>query len=141
MVGCHISPKSGGIPNQGTSFIPHLSRLYPELLIDGVIVILPHICGNFYLLLPEPCPTLWAGKLEPDQALGQALRRLRTARKWSQTDLALRADVDRNYISLIELGKNSPSVRMLFRICEAFDIAPSEFLRDVERRVQSQSAR
>jgi transcriptional regulator with XRE-family HTH domain len=29
---------------------------------------------------------------------GQALRNLRTKRKWTQTDLALRADVDRNYV-------------------------------------------
>lgn len=44
------------------------------------------------------------------------MRSLRTKRKWSQTDLALRADVDRNYISLIELGRNSPSVRLLFKL-------------------------
>lgn len=79
--------------------------------------------------------------MEPDKALGQALRSLRTARKWSQIDLALRADVDRNYISLIELGRNSPSVRMLFRLCEALDISPSEFLREVERRARSQPPR
>ena len=35
--------------------------------------------------------------------------------------MALRADVDRNYISLIELGKNNPSVRMVFKLCEALD--------------------
>lgn len=80
--------------------------------------------------------------MEPDQALGQALRRLRTQRKWSQTVLALRADVDRNYISLIELGRNSPSVRMVFRLCDALDITPSELLKEVERRlgVQKRSA-
>lgn len=77
--------------------------------------------------------------MEPDQALGQALRSLRTKRKWSQTDLALRSDVDRNYISLIELGRNSPSVRLLFKLCEALDIATSDFLRDVERRMARQS--
>ncbi|MCE4535806.1 helix-turn-helix domain-containing protein [Pelomonas sp. P7] len=74
--------------------------------------------------------------MEPDQALGQALRSLRTKRKWTQTDLALRADVDRNYISLVELGRNSPSVRMLFKLCDALDVAPSEMLKDVERRMR-----
>jgi transcriptional regulator with XRE-family HTH domain len=49
--------------------------------------------------------------------------------------LALRADVDRNYISLIELGKNSPSVRMLYRLCDALDVRPSDFLKDVEKRL------
>ncbi len=78
---------------------------------------------------------LLSNPLEPDHALGQALRSLRTKRKWSQTDLALRADVDRNYISLIELGRNSPSVRLLFKLCDALDIPTSDFLKDVERRM------
>ena len=76
--------------------------------------------------------------MEPDQAFGQALRSLRTKRKWTQTDLALRADVDRNYVSLIELGSNSPSVRLMFRLCDALDITPSDMLKDVERRMRVQ---
>lgn len=79
--------------------------------------------------------------MEPDQALGQALRSLRTRRKWSQTELALRADVDRSYLSLIELGKNSPSVRLMFKLCDALDVAPSEFMKDVEKRMRAQRAR
>ncbi|WP_369799259.1 helix-turn-helix domain-containing protein [Diaphorobacter sp. J5-51] len=62
-----------------------------------------------------------------------------TIRKWTQTDLALRADVDRNYVSLIELGRNSPSVRLMFGLCDALDIAPSELLKDVERRMRLQA--
>ena len=62
--------------------------------------------------------------MDVDQASGQALRSLRTKRKWSQTDLALRADVDRNYISLIELGRSSPSIRMVYRLCDALDVMP-----------------
>ena len=76
--------------------------------------------------------------MEPDQAFGQALRSLRTKRKWTQTDLALRADVDRNYVSLIELGRNSPSVRLMFRLCDALDITLSDMLKDVERRMRVQ---
>lgn len=75
--------------------------------------------------------------MEPDQAFGQALRHLRTRRKWTQVELALRADVDRNYISLIELGRNSPSVRMVFRLCEALDVSPADLMRDVERRMNA----
>ena len=73
--------------------------------------------------------------MDVDQAFGQALRSLRTRRKWSQTDLALRADVDRNYISLIELGRNSPSIRMVYRLCDALDVMPSELLKDVDKRI------
>lgn len=76
-----------------------------------------------------------------DQALGQALRKLRTERCWSQSDLALRADMDRNYLSLIELGRNSPSVRMLLRLCLALDGRAADVLDDVERRMALLKAR
>lgn len=79
-----------------------------------------------------------------DQALGQALRKLRTERGWSQSDLALRADIadmDRNYLSLIELGRNSPSVRMLLRLCLALDVRAADVLDDVERRMALLKAR
>ena len=75
--------------------------------------------------------------MDTDQALGLALRGLRNKRKWSQTDLALRADVDRNYISLIELGRNSPSVRMLYKLCDALDVRPFELLKDVDKRMSA----
>jgi transcriptional regulator with XRE-family HTH domain len=74
--------------------------------------------------------------LDADQAFGQALRSLRTKRKWSQTDLALRAAVDRNYVSMIELGKSSPSLGMIYRLCDALDIRPSDILKDVEKRLK-----
>lgn len=70
-----------------------------------------------------------------EQAFGQALRRIRTKRKWSQTDLALRAAVDRNYISLIELGKSSPSLGMVYRLCDALDVCPADVLKEVDKRL------
>ena len=73
-----------------------------------------------------------------DQALGQALRKLRTERGWSQSELALRVQMDRNYLSLIELGRNSPSVRMLVRLCSALDVKAADVLTDVDRRLQRQ---
>lgn len=74
--------------------------------------------------------------MEPDQAVGQALRSLRTRRKWSQTELSLRADVDRRYISVVELGQSSLSVRLMFKLCDALDVAPSELVKDIERRMR-----
>ena len=73
-----------------------------------------------------------------DQALGQTLRKLRTERGWSQSELALRVQMDRNYLSLIELGRSSPSVRMLLRLCATLDVRAADVLDDVERRVQAQ---
>lgn len=63
---------------------------------------------------------------------------MRTQRKWSQTTLAQMSGTDRNYISLIEMGRSSPSVRIVFRLCAALDVPPSELLRDTERRLALQ---
>ena len=52
--------------------------------------------------------------------------------------LGVAGRVDRNYVSLIELGRNSPSVRLMFRLCDALDITPSDLLKDVERRMRVQ---
>lgn len=95
-------------------------------------IILLHICG----IDDKLCRTLVRMVADVvDQALGQALRKLRTERGWSQSDLALRAGMDRNYLSLIELGRNSPSVRMLLQLCQALDVRAATVLDDVERRM------
>ena len=72
---------------------------------------------------------------EIDKALGQTLKTLRTGKKWSQEKLALEAEANRNYVSLIELGRNSPSVGMLFRLCTALGVSPALVLQEVEQRV------
>lgn len=74
--------------------------------------------------------------MEPEEAFGAVLRSLRKQRELSQETLALNAEVERNYISLIELGKNSPSIRILFKLCKALDVSPSAFLANVEAQMQ-----
>jgi transcriptional regulator with XRE-family HTH domain len=70
-----------------------------------------------------------------EEVFGAVLRARRKQRGLSQEALALEAGAERNYISLIETGQNSPSVRMLFKLCSALDIAPSALLADVERHM------
>lgn len=74
--------------------------------------------------------------MEPEEALGAVLRYLRKQRGLSQETLALDAGLERNYISLIELGKNSPSIRILFKLSKALDISSSAFLAGVEAHMQ-----
>ncbi|MEN3287830.1 MAG: hypothetical protein V7634_2130 [Bradyrhizobium sp.] len=57
------------------------------------------------------------------------LRRLRTAKGWSQEELAFRAKVDRSYISQLETGVYSASVTMLGKLSKALGIDASEFLK------------
>lgn len=35
----------------------------------------------------------------------------------------------------MELGKNSPSIRMLYRLCDALNVRPWELLKDVDMRI------
>ena len=55
------------------------------------------------------------------------LRRLRNAKGLTQEALAERADVNRNYIGMIEGEKNSPTIKMLERLAEALEVDPQEF--------------
>jgi|UPI00040BB691 transcriptional regulator with XRE-family HTH domain len=43
--------------------------------------------------------------------------------------------MDRNHVSLIELGRKSPSVRMLFRLCTALGVSASDLLKEVDKEM------
>jgi len=51
----------------------------------------------------------------------------------SQEQLALNADLQRNYISLLERGLNSASIRTLFKLASVLQISPSQMLEQAER--------
>lgn len=72
--------------------------------------------------------------MEPEIAFGEVLRELRKQRGLSQEKLALDAGIERNYISLLELGKNSATLKMIFKLSAVLGISPSELLRQVEER-------
>jgi transcriptional regulator with XRE-family HTH domain len=57
------------------------------------------------------------------------LRDIRNAKGVSQEDLAHRANLNRNYIGMLESGKNSPTVKTLGRIADALGIDAVEFFR------------
>lgn len=77
----------------------------------------------------------------PEKAFGEVLRYLRQERGLSQEALALEAGAERNYISLLELGKSSASMRMLFKLCAVLDVPPSKFLEQVEGRIKERGRR
>lgn len=49
------------------------------------------------------------------------IRALRTARRWTQRDLAERLDVSRQTVNALETGRYDPSLPLAFRIAELFD--------------------
>ncbi len=60
--------------------------------------------------------------------LGEELRKAREAAGLSQERLAFEAGVHRTYVGLLERGKKSPTLSVLFRICKALDISPSQLI-------------
>ena len=61
-----------------------------------------------------------------------ALKEVREAAGVSQEALALECGLDRSYVSLLERGLRSPTVRTLFRLAEVLKTTPSELVRRTE---------
>ena len=53
---------------------------------------------------------------------GAVLRRWREARRYSQLDLALQANVSSKHVSFLETGRNQPSRAMILRLANAMDL-------------------
>ena len=68
-------------------------------------------------------------------AFGTVLRRRRKDMGLTQEQLALEADVQRNYVSLIERGVNQPTVTVIFKLAGALKCSPSALLAEVEALV------
>jgi transcriptional regulator with XRE-family HTH domain len=64
----------------------------------------------------------------PEKAFGRALREIRKSKEISQERLGLEAGFDRTYISLIERGISSPTIRAVVRIAMVLRVAPSKIV-------------
>lgn len=73
--------------------------------------------------------------MEPEVAFGWALRKLRKQKGLSQEALALEAGIERNYVSLLELGKYSASIKIIFKLAGALDVAPSQLVALTEQEM------
>lgn len=65
--------------------------------------------------------------------LGNELRRVRERAGMSQEQLALKARVDRSYLSEIERNKKSPTVKMFLKLCKALGTSAAEIISRLER--------
>jgi transcriptional regulator with XRE-family HTH domain len=55
----------------------------------------------------------------------------------SQEELSFAAGRHRTYVSLLERGRNSPSLDTLWSLAQALGISPTEMVKQVERRLQN----
>lgn len=74
------------------------------------------------------------------RALAQNLRRIRRERGMSQEALAMAADIDRSYVSLLETERYSASVDMLDKLAAALKAQPHALLMPVARLRRAKSA-
>ena len=69
--------------------------------------------------------------MDINKQLGMRIKYLRSLRKWSQEDLALEADVNKNYLSDLERGSRNPTVKVVEKIAKAFGITISELFKGI----------
>jgi ribosome-binding protein aMBF1 (putative translation factor) len=69
----------------------------------------------------------------PDRAFGEGLRQVRKGRGMSQMDLFIESGIDRTYISAVERGIQSPTIRMVVRFANCLKVRPSELVKRMEQ--------
>jgi len=63
--------------------------------------------------------------------LGQKIRKLRTAKGWSQEEFADRCGIQRAHMSLIERGKQNLTLATLESLCQVLGISVSGILKGI----------
>lgn len=84
------------------------------------------------------------GKPDTDDlavAFGRVLRRYRLSAGLSQEKLALEAGLQRNYISLLELGQNQPTITTLFKLAVVLAIEPEQIVEAVRMEAEAEQSR
>ena len=66
---------------------------------------------------------------------GIVLRKTRQQSNLSQEHLAELANVDKSYVSLLEQGKRQPSITILFKLADALNVSPLDFIHTLENDV------
>ncbi len=68
-------------------------------------------------------------------AFGKVLRQKRIESGLTQEQLAHEADIQRNYVSLIERGVHNPTIAILFKLAHALRCPPSALIADLETKL------
>ena len=68
------------------------------------------------------------------EALAVEVKARRMELGLSQEELASRSELDRPFVSLIEVGRKQPSVSSLYALCQGLDYSFGEFAERIEAR-------
>lgn len=68
---------------------------------------------------------------------GQELKKLRLKAGLTQEEVAARANVTREYVSMLESNKNTPTIEVFIRLCRAVQASPADVVAKIERLMSS----
>jgi transcriptional regulator with XRE-family HTH domain len=63
-----------------------------------------------------------------EELFGNVLKQLRNEKGISQEELGFESGYHRTYISMLERGKKSPSLRTIFQLAKALNVEPSNIM-------------
>lgn len=73
---------------------------------------------------------------EITKSFGKSLRELRKRANLTQEQLGFEAELQRIYISKLELGQQQPSLTTLFKLANGLNCLPSDLLKLTEENLQ-----
>ncbi len=72
-----------------------------------------------------------------DVVFGEVMRKHRKTAGFTQEQLGLECGLTRVYISMLELGDNSPTLRTLVRLAECFDVSVGQLLAEFDNAYEA----
>ncbi len=81
------------------------------------------------MVIKQPADTL-------EGAFGSVLRQLRESKGLSQEELADQCGIHRTYVSQLERGLKSPTLRLIWQICASLDVNPLSLITNVQKRME-----
>ncbi|MES2552681.1 MAG: helix-turn-helix transcriptional regulator [Pseudomonadota bacterium] len=78
-------------------------------------------------------------KVDIDKFFASVLKRKREALGITQDALAMRSELDRTYISMLERGLRKPSLQTVFSLAKSLEIEVTELIREVENDWKTQT--
>ena len=68
------------------------------------------------------------------KTLGGEIRKARLKAGLSQEELGFKADISRQYVSLLELDKKSPTLDVLMRLCRSMETSAGRLVLRLEKK-------
>ena len=74
-------------------------------------------------------------KSNVSKIFGEEMRKIRKEVGISQEALALKANVDRSFMSKMERGIRQPTITIMFKLCDALDYPAERLVASVKSRI------